>query len=211
VVGEPTGLDVAVAQKGLLLLELVALGDTCHAAHAAKLGARNAVVVLAHDLVALAGAELAPVHPLLGPTTVQPTMVRAGEARNVVPGEARAVLDLRTTPAASHAAVTARVRGLVASEVAVLSERLVPRQTDEASWLVRSAQAARPQARLYGSPTLSDMVYVRDVPAIKVGPGESERSHTPDEWVGEEEVVAGAAFYTTLVRECARRFGTPAP
>jgi acetylornithine deacetylase len=207
VVGEPTGLEVAVAQKGLLLLELVAHGDACHAAHAAALGARNAALVLATDLVTLAAAELAPPHPLLGPTTVQPTMMRAGEARNVVPAEARAVLDVRTTPASSHAALTARVRELVESEVSVLSERLVPRETEEGSWLVRAAQAARPQARLYGSPTLSDLVYVRGVPAIKVGPGRSERSHTADEWVEEEEVVAGADFYAALIRECARRHG----
>jgi acetylornithine deacetylase len=204
VVGEPTGLDVAVAQKGLLLLELVARGEACHAAHATALGARNAAVVLARDIVALAQAEVAPAHALLGPTTVQPTVVRAGETRNVVPAEARAVLDVRTTPAASHAAVTARVRELVTSEVEVRSERLVPRQTGEGSWLVRAARAARPQARLYGSPTLSDMVYMEGIPAIKVGPGASERSHTADEWVGEEEVVAGAAFYVELVRQCAR-------
>ena len=207
VIGEPTGLDVAIAQKGLLLLELVARGDACHAAHAAALGARNAAVALARDLVTLADAELAPPHPLLGPTTLQPTVVRAGEARNVVPGEARAVLDVRTTPAASHAAVAARVRSLVASEVGVLSERLLPRQTAEGSWLVRAAQEARPRARLYGSPTLSDMAYVAGVPAIKVGPGASERSHTPNEWVDEEEIVDGAAFYVDLVRACARMFG----
>ena len=211
VIGEPTGLDVAIAQKGLLLLELVARGDSCHAAHAAALGARNAALVLARDLVALAGAELAPPHPLLGPTTLQPTVLRAGEARNVVPGEARAVLDVRTTPEASHAELAERVRGLVASEVEVRSERLVPRQTDEGSWLVRAALAARPAARVYGSPTLSDMVYMEGVPAIKVGPGASERSHTADEWVGEDEVVAGAAFYVGLVRRCAALFaGTPA-
>jgi acetylornithine deacetylase len=211
VIGEPTGLDVAIAQKGLLLLELVARGDSCHAAHAAALGARNAALLLARDLVTLADAELAPPHALLGPTTLQPTVVRAGETRNVVPGEARAVLDVRTTPEASHAELTARVRGLVASEVEVRSERLVPRQTDESSWLVRAALAARPAARAYGSPTLSDMVYVDGVPAIKVGPGASERSHTADEWVGEEEVVAGAAFYVELVRRCARVFTeTPA-
>jgi acetylornithine deacetylase len=204
VVGEPTGLDVAVAQKGLLLLELVARGDACHAAHAAALGARNAATALARDLVALAGAELAAPHPLLGPVTLEPTVLRAGEARNAVPGEARAVLDVRSTPAASHAELVERVGKRVTSEVVVLSSRLEPRETDAGSWLVSAARAARPSARLYGSPTLSDLVYMAGVPAIKVGPGSSERSHTADEWVGEEEVVAGASFYTALVRACAQ-------
>jgi acetylornithine deacetylase len=89
VIGEPTSLDVAAAQKGLLILELVAHGDTCHAAHAVALGARNAAVALARDLVALDRREIAPPHPQLGPTTLQPTVVQAGSARNVVPGTAR--------------------------------------------------------------------------------------------------------------------------
>jgi acetylornithine deacetylase len=208
VFGEPTGLDVATSQKGLLVLELVACGQGCHAAHAATLEAQNAALVLARDLLSLAAAELAPHHARLGATTVQPTVLRAGSARNVVPAEATAVLDVRTTPAASHAEVVERVRAKVASEVRVLSSRLEPRETPEDALIVRAAILARPQARLYGSPTLSDLVHVAGAPAIKCGPGASERSHTADEWVGEAEVLAGAEFYVDLVRQCARLFGT---
>jgi acetylornithine deacetylase len=170
----------------------------------------NAAVVLARDLVSLAEMDLAPRHPRLGPTTVQPTVVRAGNARNVVPGEATAVLDVRTTPAASHDEVVARVKGGVASEVRVLSSRLVPRETAEDALVVRAAVAARPAARVYGSPTLSDMVHVQAAPAIKCGPGASERSHTADEWVAEEEIVAGAELYVALVRHCARLYAAGA-
>jgi acetylornithine deacetylase len=211
VFGEPTSLDVSTAQKGLLVLELVACGHGCHAAHAATLGGENAALVLARDLLSLAAAELAPRHARLGPTTLQPTVVRAGNARNVVPGEATAVLDVRTTPAASHDEVVARVRAKVASEVRVLSKRLEPRETSEDALVVRAALLARPQAKLYGSPTLSDLVHVSGTPAIKCGPGASERSHTADEWVAEEEVVAGAAFYVELVRACARLVAAEAP
>jgi len=204
VFGEPTRLDVAVAQKGLLLLELEARGESCHAANADALGVPNAALVLARDLLALAGAELAPRHARLGATTVQPTVLRAGEARNVVPAQASAVLDVRTTPAMSHGDVVARVRERVASDVRVLSDRLEPRETDEGALVVRAARAARPEARLYGSPTLSDLVHVQGAPAIKCGPGASERSHTADEWVGEAEIVEGARFYERWVREAAR-------
>ena len=203
VFGEPTGLDVATSQKGLLVLELVACGQACHAALAASLLAENAALVLARDLLALATAELAPRHARLGATTLQPTVLRAGQARNVVPAEATAVLDVRTTPAATHEEVVSQVRAKVASEVRVLSSRLVPRETAEDALVVRAATRARPAARLYGSPTLSDLVHVAGAPAIKCGPGSSERSHTADEWVGEDEVVAGAEFYVAFVRECA--------
>jgi acetylornithine deacetylase len=204
VFGEPTGLDVAVAQKGLLVLELVAAGEACHAAHADALGAENAALALARGLVALAEVELAPEHDRLGPTTLQPTVVRAGEARNVVPAEARAILDVRTTPAASHQEVAARIQEVVGrSQVHVLSDRLVPRETPEGSPLVQAALRAHPEARLYGSPTLSDLVFVEGAPAIKCGPGQSARSHTADEYVLEGEVAAGVGFYAALIRQVA--------
>jgi len=203
-VGEPTGLDLAIAQKGLLVLELVASGDAAHAAHARQLGARNAAVVLARDLVALDGFELGPADPLLGAATLTPTVVRAGTARNVVPGEASAILDVRTTPASPPAAVTERVRRQAAAEVRVLSDRFAPRAVDAASPLVAALGRARPEARCYGSATLSDWALLpAGTPAVKVGPGRSERSHTPDEYVLASEILAGAAFYERAVREVA--------
>jgi acetylornithine deacetylase len=199
VVGEPTGLDLAVAQKGLLVLELAAEGDACHAAHAARLGARNAARRLARDLVALETVDFGPLHPSLGPITLEPTQLRAGTARNVVPGEASAVLDVRTTPALLPAEVVARVRQAVAGQVRVLSDRLLPRETPADSPLVSAARRARPESRLFGSPTLSDLVFMEGIPALKCGPGRSERSHTPDEYVLESEILDGARFYSRLV------------
>jgi acetylornithine deacetylase len=199
VIGEPTGLDLAVAQKGLLVLELVARGDACHAAHARALGAANAARRLARDLVALEAVDLGPPHERLGPMTLEPTQLRAGTARNVIPGEATAVLDVRTTPALVAAEVVARIRQAVSGEVRVLSDRLVPRETAAGAAVVEAARRVRPEARLYGSATLSDMVFMADIPAVKCGPGESERSHTADEFVWESEVIAGARFYSRLV------------
>jgi acetylornithine deacetylase len=199
VIGEPTGLDLAVAQKGLMVLELVATGTACHAAHAAALGAVNAARRLARDLVALETVDFGPAHPHLGPITLEPTQVRAGTARNVVPGEATAILDVRTTPALSRAEIVRRVQEVVEGEVRVLSDRLLPKETQAKEPLVEAARRARPDARVYGSATLSDMALLNGTPAVKCGPGRSERSHTPDELVLESEVLDGARFYTRLV------------
>lgn len=203
VVGEPTGLDLAVAQKGLLVLELVARGEAAHAAHARALGAKNAIVALARDLVAISDLPAGPLDPYLGRATVEPTMVSGGAARNVVPSEARAVLDCRTVPAEPPAALQARLRAVLESELVVVSDRLVPVATDAASALVAAALRARPRARLYGSATLSDLTFFRGIPAVKVGPGASERSHRPDEFVYEQEIVDGAGFYEQLLLEIA--------
>lgn len=205
VVGEPTGLDVAIAQKGLMVLELVARGEACHAANAAALGAANAARRLARDLVALEAVDLGPPHPQLGPVTLEPTQLRAGTARNVVPGEATALLDVRTTPGLHGRGLVERLAAAVTGEVRVLSERLAPRETSEVSPLVGAAREARPEARLFGSSTLSDLVFMAGIPAVKCGPGRTERSHTADEFVLESEILDGARFYTRLVRAWAER------
>lgn len=200
VIGEPTGLDIAVAQKGLLMLELRARGQACHAAHGRALGAVNALRGLARDLVALEGVALGPDDPELGPVTMEPTLSAGGTARNVVPAEAWCALDVRINPATDPDALLARLRAAVQGEVAVHSDRLKPCRTDPGAPLVRAALAARPGAVAFGSRGLSDWVYFRDCPAIKVGPGRTERSHTPDEFVLESEIVDGAAFYEAMAR-----------
>jgi acetylornithine deacetylase len=210
VVGEPTGLEIAVAQKGLMVLELLAKGEACHAAHAAKLGAPNAARLLARDLVALEGIDFGPEHPWLGRVTVEPTQVQAGTARNVIPAEAKALLDVRTLPTLERSDIVDRIRAAVQGEVRVLSDRLLPHETSPESPFVLAARQARPEAKLYGSATLSDMVFLHGIEAIKCGPGLSERSHTADEFVYESEVVEGARFYTRLVRAYAEALGEEA-
>lgn len=208
VVGEPTGLDVAVAQKGLLILELRGAGRACHAAHGRALGAPNAIRRLARDLVALEGVDLGPDHPDLGPVTLEPTVVSGGTARNAIPAEATCILDVRTNPIEPTAALLGRMRAAVEGDLRVVSDRLRPREIDPSHPLVRAACDARPEARTFGSRSLSDLVFFASSPGIKVGPGRTERSHTADEFVFEREVVEGAVFYERLVRAWWERSGS---
>jgi acetylornithine deacetylase len=207
VVGEPTDLDLAVAQKGLLILKMAARGNACHAANAGKLGAVNAVRVLARAITALDAIEPVPDHPLLGPTTWEPTLLEGAPAKNMLPGLASATLDIRTTPVLSHDALIERIRAALGAlegvEAELVSKRLEPRETARDARVVRAARKARPGARVYGSTTMSDMVFLKDVPAVKVGPGRSERSHTPDEFVRESEILEGRRFYVDLIRHYA--------
>jgi acetylornithine deacetylase len=205
IVGEPTGLDIAIAQKGLLVLELLARGQGCHAAHGRALGATNAIHALARDLVALRAVDLGPAHPDLGPVTVEPTVIQGGAARNMVPGEASCVLDVRVNPEPGNAEVLAVLRAVIEGELRVLSDRLHPYAIDAGHPLVQAALDARPQARLFGSRGLSDLVFFRGIPGIKVGPGRTERSHTPDEYVLEREIIEGARFYERAVSAYANR------
>jgi len=205
VVGEPTNLDAAVAQRGLMMADLVARGDQRHAGYAAQDGGfTNAITRLARDLARLDGIVAERVHPVLGVTTVTPTMVSAGVSRNVTPPVARAVLDIRSTPSWSHEELEAALRDRLECDLEVTSKRLVPCETPAGSALLAAARRVRPALRSFGSPTCSDWVFVRDVDTIKCGPGTSRRSHTPDECVDLPEVTAARAFYTELAMEYLR-------
>ena len=205
VVGEPTNLDIAVAQRGLMMVDLVARGDQRHAGYAddGNGGGRfvNATQRLARDLIALEGVARDRAHAVLGHPTITPTMLEAGVGRNVTPPVARAVLDVRTTPAWSHAEIADALRHALASEVVVTSDRLVPCETPANSRLLAAALRVRPEAHCFGSPTCSDWVFLKDRDAIKCGPGTSRNSHAPDEWVTVSEVSAARAFYARLALE----------
>jgi acetylornithine deacetylase len=201
VIGEPTNLHLAIAQRGLMMVDLLAQGNQRHAGYAADDGEfTNAVVVLARDLLKLEGLLARRIHPVLGQATVTPTMVEAGISRNVTPPVAKAVLDIRSTPSWTHEEIAEALRDVVRSSVIVTSRRLVPCETPAGSQLLAAAQRLRPEANQFGSPTCSDWVFLRHTDAFKCGPGTSRRSHTPDEYVDLPEVTAARVFYAQLVR-----------
>jgi acetylornithine deacetylase len=201
VIGEPTSLNFAIAQRGLLMVDLVAQGTQRHAAYASGNGDfTNATLVLARDLLKLDRVFEGRTHPILGRATATPTMLESGVGRNVTPPVARAVLDIRSTPDWTHEELAEELRRTVTSDVIVTSRRLVPCESPPNSWLLATATRIRPQATHFGSPTCSDWVFFRDLDAFKCGPGTSQRSHTPDEWVDLPEVTAARGFYTELAR-----------
>jgi acetylornithine deacetylase len=201
IVGEPTGLDLAIAQRGLLMVDLVARGRQAHAAHADGPGFENAAIMLARDLLRLDGLFDDRAHPILGRTRATPTWLTAGIGRNVTPPVARALLDVRSTPDRTHAEIVGRLREALESEVEIVSERLVPCETPASSRLLAACRRARPQARRFGSATCSDWVYLREADAVKCGPGDTHLSHAPDEWVSLQEVREARDLYSAAVRE----------
>lgn len=201
VIGEPTGLDFAIAQRGLMMVDLLAQGDQSHAGYASSGGDfTNAALVLARDLLELGGLFRERTHPILGRATATPTMLEAGVGRNVTPPAARAVLDVRSTPDWTHEELALELQRALTSNVIVTSRRLVPCETPADSLLLATASRVRPEAAHFGSPTCSDWVFFRKCDAFKCGPGTSRRSHTADEFVDLPEVTAARAFYAGLVR-----------
>ena len=202
VVGEPTNLDIAIAQRGLMMVDLRASGDQRHAGYATSDGDfTNATLVLADDLLRLENLFADRLHPVLGRTAATPTMLEAGISRNVTPPVAQAVLDIRSTPDWTHDEIADVLRRSLRSEVVVTSRRLVPCETPPGSRLLATARRIRPEAKTFGSPTCSDWVFLRHTDTIKCGPGTSRRSHTADECVDLPEVTAARGFYGRLARD----------
>jgi len=204
VTGEPTGLEVVRSQAGLAVLTATWRGRSCHAAHVTRVDHRNALLAASREL----GSFPEPYafdgeHELLGPSTLTPTVLHSGQRHNKVPDLAEATFDARL--AAPHDADECLevLRGfLPGAELRVRSKRLMAVETPADHPLVTGALRIAGRSSAIGSNTLSDMALVPGIPAIKCGPGQTARSHTPGEYVTRDELAAGAAFYTELVREC---------
>ncbi|QSQ24518.1 M20/M25/M40 family metallo-hydrolase [Pyxidicoccus parkwayensis] len=198
IVGEPTSLKPCTAQRGMLLLRCTAHGKSGHVAHANSTQALNAIHLAAGDISVLSELRF-PSHPLLGEARAQVTQISGGLARNQVPDKCEFFVDLRTTPAMDHAAVAKQLAGALKSEVQVHSARYLPKATASHQPIVRAAMAASGEQPV-GSSTTSDWAFLGDLPAVKVGPGDTLRSHQADEYLTRAELEAGVAFYTRLVR-----------
>lgn len=197
VIGEPTGLQPAVAQKGLLLLEITAAGRSAHAAWG---GGVNAIEAAAKDVMALSKISFDRSHPALGRPTLAVTQISGGTRHNVIPDRCKLVVDIRTTPDYAPEEIVAQVQKAAAGEVHVRSKRLGSVATEVSHPVVQAALSAKPGAKPYGSPTLSDWVFLKGIPTVKVGPGDSHRSHTPDEYIEVSELEEGVLFYEKLIR-----------
>lgn len=196
IVGEPTGLQVCAAQRGMLLLKVIAHGEGAHVAHA-HLG-DNAIHKAAKDIAKLAQLRFEP-HPLLGETRAQVTQVEGGLARNQVPDACTLFVDLRTTPNLDHAELAQSFAAELEGEVKVHSARYHPKATDPTHPIVKAALKAAGKASPVGSATTSDWAFLGAIPAVKVGPGDTHRSHRPDEWISKSELEAGVAFYQAVI------------
>lgn len=197
VVGEPTGLKVCAAQRGMLVLRGLASGVSAHVAHA-TLG-ENAIHKAARDMVKLEAMTFEP-HPLLGTTRPVVTQVHGGLARNQVPDACEFVVDLRTTPNLQERDILARICGELQSTITILSSGYQPMATDPAEPIVQAALQAAHTKVPVGSDTTSDWAFLGALPAVKAGPGDTLRSHRPNEWLSLKELNAGTTFYATLAR-----------
>ncbi len=194
IVGEPTSLEAAVAEKGLVVIDGLATGVS---GHAARREGTNALYLALDDIDVLRKHVFAKASPTLGPVLVTVTQIEAGTQHNVVPDRCSFVIDVRTTDAYSNDATVQVLQSLVQSSLTPRSLRLQPSGLSPKHPLYKAAIEML-GLHPYGSPTLSDQAQM-PFPTLKLGPGDSARSHTAQEYILRSEVEAGVDCYRRLI------------
>ncbi|MBE8721806.1 M20 family metallo-hydrolase [Sphingobacterium pedocola] len=195
IVGEPTLLDLAVAEKGLMVLDCVAHGESGHAAREEGV---NAIYKGLEDIHWFKSYQFDKTSSYLGPIKMSVTMINAGSQHNVVPASCSFVVDVRTTDVYSNQEVLDIIQSQVQSEVTARSTRLNPSVIDLEHPIVLSG--IKLGKKIYGSPTMSDQALL-PIPSLKIGPGNSARSHTADEFIYLDEIKEGVKLYIDLLRD----------
>ena len=195
-VGEPTSMQAATAERGLVVLDCVAHGKS---GHAARNEGENAIYKAMCDIERLRNFHFERCSEQLGEIKISVTQIAAGTQHNIVPDECRYVADVRTTDAYSNEEVVALLQGAIEGEAKPRSTRVRASAIALDHPLVRAARAIG--RKTFISPTTSDRAIMQGLAALKMGVGDSSRSHTADEYVLLSEIEEGIAIYQQLLNE----------
>ena len=194
IIGEPTGLKMAVAERGLLVLDCTAHGIS---GHAARNEGVNALYKAMEDIAWFRTYQFPKVSEYLGPVKMSVTMINAGTQHNVVPDTCTFVVDVRSNGCYSNTELVDLIREQVKCDVQPRSTRLNASHIAPTHPVVRWAQ--KEGVPMFGSPTTSNQTLL-SFPTVKIGPGESSRSHTADEYICLTEIEAAVNLYTHLLQ-----------
>jgi acetylornithine deacetylase/succinyl-diaminopimelate desuccinylase-like protein len=193
IVGEPTLCEMATAEKGLMVLDCVAKGKSGHAAREEGI---NAIYLAMKDIEWFRTFRFPKVSATLGEMKMSVTIINSGTQHNVVPAECKFTVDVRVTDAYTLEEALAVIQSHVSSEVKPRSLRMRSSGISMDHPLVKSA--GKMKLKLYGSPTTSDQALI-PVPSVKIGPGDSARSHSADEYIFVDEIEKGIETYIKLL------------
>jgi len=193
IVGEPTLMQLAIAERGLMVLDCTAHGK---AGHAAREEGENAIYKAIKDIEWFRTYKFPKESEVFGPIKMSVTIINAGSQHNVVPAECIFTVDVRVTDAYRNEEVLEIIRQHVTSDVKPRSIRLKPSSIDKNHPMVQAGIALG--RTTYGSPTTSDQSLL-DIPSVKVGPGDSARSHSSDEFIYVDEIREGIELYVKML------------
>jgi acetylornithine deacetylase len=193
-VGEPTSLKLAVSQRGLLLLDCLAKGKAAHVAH--KNSGDNAILKAVEDISRLQKLNFDKISPYLGRVELEVTQIDGGIQYNMIPDKCSFVVDIRTNELYTHDEIVDIISKEITSEIIPRSLRLKSSFISEYHSFIVKAKGMGVET--IGSKILSDMALI-PCPSVKIGPGDSLRSHKPDEFILKEEIIQAIQLYYNLL------------
>ncbi len=193
IVGEPTLMHLAIAERGLMVLDCTAHGQ---AGHAAREEGDNAIYKAMKDMEWFRTYQFPKVSELFGVVKMSVTIINAGSQHNVVPATCTFTVDVRVTDAYRNEEVLEHIKQHVTCDVKARSTRLKPSSIAKDHPIVRSGLALG--RTTYGSPTTSDQSLL-DITSVKIGPGDSARSHSADEFIYVDEIKEGIELYVEML------------
>lgn len=194
-VGEPTGMQAAVGERGLVVMDCTAHGVR---GHAARNEGVNAIDIAIADIERIRNFRYERTSPLLGDIKMTVTQINAGTQHNVVPDECKFIIDIRTTDAYTNEETVEIVQRLLESDAKERSTRVHASAIYAEHPLVKAATAIGRET--FVSPTTSDMALMHGIPSLKMGVGQSARSHGADEYVLESEIEEGIKVYIDFLK-----------
>lgn len=193
IVGEPTQMHLAVAERGLMVLDCKTKGKS---GHAAREEGENAIYKALQDIQWFQSYEFPKISEEFGKIKMSVTQIQAGTQHNVVPATCDFVVDVRVTDAYTNEEVLEIIKSQVNCVVEARSTRLKPSSISKAHPIVKAGFSLG--RKTYGSPTTSDQALL-NIPSLKCGPGDSARSHTADEFIYVEEIEEGISLYLQML------------
>ena len=196
IVGEPTQMNMAVAEKGLMVLDCTAIGK---AGHAAREEGDNAIYKAIKDIEWFSSYQFDKISDLLGPVKMSVTVIDTdNKAHNVVPAQCKFVVDCRVNELYTFEEMLSTIKSNVQCDIRPRSTRLRSSSIALDHPIVQAG--LKMKRTCYGSPTTSDKALM-NFPSLKIGPGDSGRSHTADEYIYIDEIKEGIELYISLLNE----------
>jgi acetylornithine deacetylase len=194
IIGEPTGMQPAIAEKGLMVVDVTAHG---RAGHAARNEGINAIDLAIEDIKTIHSLpNTLNSSPLLGPVKMTTTIIHAGTQHNVIPDECTFTVDIRSNELYDNETLFNLISSSIKGTAKARSFRLSSSYIDKSNPIVQ--KLINMGKKPFGSPTLSDQALMR-FPSLKIGPGDSSRSHTADEFIRLSEIEDAIATYQSII------------
>jgi acetylornithine deacetylase len=196
IIGEPTDLNICIAEKGLLRLKIKSKGKAAHAAIGAK--EFNAIYKAAKDINILNKINFKKKHKFLGYPSIQVTTINGGIAKNMIPDFCEFILDIRTNPIYPNNYLLNLIKKKITSKIEIVSNRIFSKETNVKEKIVQAAEKATPNSKIAGFLAVSDFAFVQK-PGIILGAGSLEQAHSANEFVEIPQIKKIKEIYKKVI------------